>query len=270
MTHTTTAPSGPATVTDRDLVRPVARARRARAGQALARGGSVLLMLGLGCGLISSDITKVSFDLPPRSYRFDTQQAGWNSASTSTFSSVPAIPCGADPDCCPAQISLLGLDCSSIVCDQSNGTCAFALTVETPPTTIDLKAEVPSISSISSQSIIDITVSQITYDVTENSLNVDLPPVDLFVADNGATSTLDPSAVRFGTVPVIVKGTTLTAGKVTLAASAKDAFNKIGHHLGTPFVFLSRARVLVPGGTPIPMGALSLTVRGRLSAQPGL
>jgi len=117
-------------------------------------------------------------------------------------------------------------------------------------------------------------VSQLTYDVTENSLNVDLPPIELFIADQAAASaphpTDDPSATKFGTVPVIAKGKTLTGGKVTLEATAEAAFNKIGHHLGTPFVFLSRAAVLVPGGTPVPSGALSITVHGRLSAKPSL
>ena len=235
--------------------------------------GLVVAALGAACGLVSSDITKVSFDLPPKFYRFDTQQAGWKSTETMKFGTVPAISCTADADCCPPAVAALGLDCSSIVCDVPPGTatCAFALTVETPPQTIDLKAEVPSISSISSQNIIDIAISQITYQVTENSLNVDLPPVDLFLADNGAASTMDPSAVKFGTVPVIPKMTMVSEGKVALdQPAAKDAFNKIGHHLGTPFVFIARSRVLVAGGTPVPSGALSIIVGGRLSAQPGL
>jgi len=235
--------------------------------------GLVVAALGVACGLVSSDITKVSFDLPPKFYRFDTQQAGWKGADTMKFGTVPAISCTADADCCPPAVVALGLDCSSIVCDLPPGTatCAFALTIETPPQTIDLKMEVPSVSAISSQNVIDIAISQITYTVSENSLNVDLPPVDLFLADNGAASTGDPSAVQFGTVPVIPKMTTVANGNVTLVQpAAKDAFNKIGHHLGTPFVFIARSRVLVPGGTPVPSGALSITVGGRLSAQPGL
>jgi len=235
--------------------------------------GLVVAALGVACGLVSSDITKVSFDLPPKFYRFDTQQAGWKGADTMKFGTVPAISCTADADCCPPAVAALGLDCSSIVCDLPPGTatCAFALTIETPPQTIDLKMEVPSVSAISSQNVIDIAISQITYTVSENSLNVDLPPVDLFLADNGAASTGDPSAVQFGTVPVIPRMTTVANGNVTLVQpAAKDAFNKIGHHLGTPFVFIARSRVLVPGGTPVPSGALSITVGGRLSAQPGL
>lgn len=232
----------------------------------------VVLTLAAGCGLVSSDITKVSFDLPPKSYRFDTQQAGWKTSATMSFSSVPSIGCSSDADCCPPSVTLLGLDCASIVCDVgATNTCAFVITVETPPQTIDLKAEVPAVASISNQSVIDIAISKITYQVTENSLNVDLPPVELFLANQGATSTQDPSATKIGTVPVIPSNTTIPDGMVMLESpGAKDAFTNIGHHLGTPFVFLARSRVLVPGGTPVPKGALNITVGGRLSAQPGL
>lgn len=233
----------------------------------------VVAALGAACGLVSSDITKVTVALPDKFYRFDTQESGWKGADTMKFGTVPAISCTSDADCCPPAVVALGLDCSSIVCDlpPGTGTCAFALTIETPPQTIDLKMEEPRVSAISSQNIIDIAISQITYKVKENSLNVDLPPVELFLADNGATSTQDPSAVHFGTVPVIPKMMAPIDGNVTLLQpAAKDAFNKIGHNLGTPFVFIARSRVLVAGGTPVPSGALSIIVGGSLSAQPGL
>lgn len=242
----------------------------ARAGaikNAVLAGGMALVVAG-GCGLISSDVTKVSFDLPAQSYRFDTAQAGWKTPPAASSTTVPFIPCTADMDCCSMLVGSLGIDCSALICDGTSGSCAFAVTVEAPPQQVDLKQSVPS--SLSSQSVIDITVGQITYDVTENSMNVDLPPVQLFIADDGATSTADPSAVLFGTLLSIPKGKTSTGGKVTLAPGAAGAFINIGHHLGTPFTFLARSRVVVPGGAPIPMGALGLTIKGRLSAQPGL
>jgi hypothetical protein len=258
MTHTDRA----SRATGSGLARAAAAAKKA-----VVAGGMALVIAG-GCGLVSSDVTKVSFDLPARSYRFDTAQAGWKTSSATSFATVPGIDCAVDADCCPTPVMALGIDCSALICDGTPGTCAFAVTVEAPPQQIDLKQSVPS--SLSSQSVIDITVSQITFDVTENSMNVDLPPVQLFIANDTATSTDDPSAVLFGTVPSIAKGTTSTGGKVTLEDGAANAFVNIGHHLGTPFTFLARSRVVVRQGTPIPMGALGLTIKGRLSAQPGL
>jgi hypothetical protein len=235
--------------------------------KALLAGGLVLAVAG-GCGLVSSDVTTIKFALPARSYRFDTQQAAWKTSTATSFASVPAIACTADTDCCSPAVMALGIDCSSLICDPGSGTCAFVVTVEAPPQQIDLKQSVPP--SLQSQSVIDISVDQITYDVTENSMNIDLPPVQLFIANDGATSADDPSAVPFGTVPVIPKGKTSTGSQVTLAAGAKDAFINIGHHLGTPFTFLARSRIVVPGGTPVPSGALGLTIQGILAAKPNL
>jgi hypothetical protein len=237
-----------------------------RAAISVIARAAALIVVG-GCGLVSSDVTKVTFALPAQSYRFDTAQAGWKTSTATSFATVPSIACAVDADCCSPAVMALGIDCSSIICDGTSSTCAFAVTVEAPPQQIDLKQSVPS--SLSSQSVIDITVKQITYGVTENSMNVDLPPVQLFIANDGATSTDDPSAVLFGTLPSIPKGK-MPMGEVKLEAGASGAFINIGHHLGTPFAFLARSRVVVPGGTPVPMGALGLTIQGLLSAQPGL
>jgi hypothetical protein len=241
---------------------------RAGALKTAAFAGGMALIVAGGCGLISSDVTKVSFDLPAQSYRFDTAQAGWKTSTATSFATVPSVGCATDADCCSPAVMALGIDCSAIICDATSATCAFAVTVEAPPQQVDLKQSVPP--SLSSQSVLDITVTQITYDVTENSMNVDLPPVQLFIANSTATSTDDPSAVLFGTLPPIPKGVTSMGGKVTLASGAAAAFINIGHNLGTPFTFLARSRVVVPGGTPIPMGALGLTIKGRLAAQPNL
>lgn len=242
--------------------------RRLRLLMALASAAPLTVVLG--CGLISSDIATVSFDLPPKTYSFDTSQAGWKGATSSAFATVPAIPCAADADCCAPAIAAAGIDCSTLICDAPTQACAFAVTVESPPQTIDLKQEAPELSSFGNQSVLDISVSKLSYDVNQNTLNVDLPPVDLFLAPQGTTSTADPAAVRFATVPAIAHGVTLTGGDIPLEPAATTAFENIGMHFGTPFVFLARTRVVVPGGTPAPMGALTLTVRGRLSAKPNL
>lgn len=240
----------------------------------LARGSRFLLMVSMSaafsCGLINSDIAKISFNLPERTYSFDTSQAGWNSAQTSTFSSAPVIPCTVDADCRSPLLPAVGVDPSYVICDLPSGSCAFTVTVETPPQTIDIKAEVPELSGFSNQSLVDVTISKITYDISGNTMNVDLPVVELFVAPMGVTSTSDPSATRFGTVPVIAAKTDVTGGTVALDKAGQDAFVNFAHHFGTPFSFLARTRVVVPGGTPVPSGGLSLTVKGRLSAKPSL
>ena len=75
-----------------------------------------LVGVGVGCGLISSDVAEIKFNLPPRMYSFDS----------STFN-VPAgitgeVPCGAGQivtDCCNPPAPLPAPDCSAnpITCE---------------------------------------------------------------------------------------------------------------------------------------------------------
>lgn len=222
-----------------------------------------------GCGLISSDITSVKFDLPARSYTFDTAQAG----ASLPAATLPAVACTDSATCCTlAMVAAPGVSCANVICDEASGTCALTAALETPPPqqTIDLKKEVSALSSFSSQSVIDVTINKITYDITQNTLNVDLPAVELFVASQGATSTADPSAKLFGTVPPTSHGKTLTGGTVAVDPQGQEAFKAFAHNFGTPFVFMARTKVVVPGGTPLPMGAISLTIKGQLKANAGL
>jgi hypothetical protein len=219
-----------------------------------------------GCGLINSDITSIKFNLPPQHYSFDTAQAGANLPNAP----LPSIDCADDATCCSmATLVIPGIDCSPIVCDAATNTCALTATIETPPQKVNLKAQAPELSGFSKQSVIDITVSKISYEITNNTLNVDLPVVELFVAADGATSTGDATAKRFGTTKVIPAMDT-TPGTVTMDAAGQKAIEGFAHNFGTPFVFLGRTTLLVPGGKPLPSGAIALTITGQLSAKPGL
>jgi len=237
----------------------------------LALATAAPLPFAASCGLISSDLATVSFDLPPKTYTFDSGQGDWKGGMSSAFAMVPTIGCSADADCCSPQISAAGIDCTStLVCDAPTASCAFAVDVQSPPQMIDLKNEGGLPSSLSSQSVLDISVTKLTYDVSQNSLNIDLPPIDLFLGPQGTTKVTDPGVTQFATVPAIPHGTILTNGNIPLEPAANGVFANIGMHLGTPFVFLAKTRVVVPGGTAAPAGALTLTVKGRLSAKPNL
>jgi hypothetical protein len=231
------------------------------------------LLLGLGalgvttsgCGILSTDIASISFDLPARHYVFDT--AVWKLPA----GTLPSIPCTSNDMCCSLAQQLVGYDCATnpaLVCDAS--TCAVSLPVETPPQTIDLKMQVPQLSSFgSSQSLANVSISQIQYDVT-STLNRELPPVDLFLAPAGVTSTSDPQAHQFGTVPATPAATMLTGASVVLEPDAGATFSSYAYHFGTPFEFLGRATVVIRGGDSTPTGSVDITVRGKVTARPNL
>jgi hypothetical protein len=222
-------------------------------------------LVGLSaCGLLSSDITKVTFTLPSKTVAFDT--ASLNIPSGNTV----AVPCGPGQivmDCCNPPAPLPAPDCNSvnITCaanPQGMNVCTAEVTVS-QSSTLNLGQEVPQLASATS--LANLSISQISYTVDSNTMNVDLPPAIIYLAPNGVTDSTDTRAKRFGTVPVIPAGTTPT-GNVSLEPDATTTFSSFTHDLKTPFNLILTTTVDVPSGTPIPSGAVQITVTGKMSA----
>jgi hypothetical protein len=209
------------------------------------RLAGLLLTGALGCGLISSDITKVTFDLPAKHYVFSSQgfviPAGANQR----------IPCGAGQvvATCPAPLT----------CD--DGVC----TAHVPVTVVqkmDLGKEVPALAG--HQSIANITLERLRYSVVSTA-NVPLPPIELFLAPDGVMDPSDSRAARFGTVPMIAAGESVE-GDVAKEPGADDTFTMYGHDLATPFNFIASTTVSVQTGTT-PSGTVDITINGTIAAK---
>lgn len=219
-----------------------------------------------GCGLVSSDILTLTFDMPERHYVFDT--ATWGLPTTA----VPVVPCTADATCCSAA-ALAGYDCAkspALFCDTSAGAgvCAVRLPIESPPQIIDLSMQ-SQLSGVNGQTLASVSISQIAYVIDSNSLNRDLPPIELFLAPQNVTSTSDPTAHKFGTVPAIASKQT-TGGKVALEPDAESTFSGYARNFKVPFEFLSRTVITVRGGDVTPTGRIDVRVKGKVSVKPTL
>lgn len=219
-----------------------------------------------GCGLISSDITAISFNLPARQYVFDTGR--WSLPEQP----LPRLECAETNDCCAAARQAnfeSNLQCDagpsgpSLVCE--SGGCAIRLEVETPPQEINLQRDVPELSGIKSQSLADVFISKIQYSVV-STLATELPAVELYLAPADATSYRDERARKFGTVPAIPAGANLD-GEVILEPDSQATLSGYARTPGTPFVFLAASTVFVRGGDALPNGKVDITVRGQLRAQ---
>ena len=133
------------------------------------------------------------------------------------------------------------------------------------PTKMDLKMEVPALMNVSSQSLADITLESLSYDVN-NTSNLAIPAIELYLAPVGVTDPSDPMAQKFGTVPAIAANST-ASGDVVKEPGADDLFIMYGHNFGTPFNFIATTTVVVPSGSPTPMGMITVTVTGKISAK---
>jgi len=214
----------------------------------------------VGCGLLSSDIATISFDLSTKQYTFAT--ADWGLPSTTA--TLPDFPCQTVDDCC-VPASAIGFDCTKLTCNASS--CGVSYPVDAPPQPINLRMEVPELSSLNGQTLANISISKISYSVN-NTLGVTLPPVELFLAPEGATTTSDSRAKKFGTVPAIAPGS--SSGNVALEPDAEATFTGYARYFATPFTFLARTTVSINAGDPFPSGMVTIAVTGRLKAKPNL
>jgi hypothetical protein len=208
-----------------------------------------LVTLGaLGCGLISSDITKVTFNLPTKHYTFTSQMFPIPAGVPNQ--KVTCGPGGMLPTC-PAPAA----------CD--SGVCSAEIPVNVHQQ-MNLKMEVPALMSVSSQSLADITLESLSYAVN-NTSNLPLPAIELYLAPDGVTDPMDPSAQKFGTVPAIAANS-MASGDVTKEPGADDLFIMYGHNFGTPFNFIAATTVIVPSGTT-PTGMIDIKIDGTVAAK---
>jgi hypothetical protein len=211
------------------------------------RVSAALLLGALGCGLISSDITKLTFDLPKKKYTFTTQglmvPAGANVQLTCGAGGV--VPT------CPAPS----------VCEAGICTVHYPISVVQK---MDLKKDAAQVAQYSS--LANITIDRIGYDVVSTA-NIDIPEMSIYLAPLGVTSPDDPQAVKFGTVGTIPAGAT-TSGEVVKEPNADATFAAFAADLTTAFNFIAATTVTWVSGTPVPSGTVDITISGRVAAKP--
>jgi hypothetical protein len=219
-------------------------------------------LVSLGCNLINSDITALTFELPTKSYHFDTQ--GMNIPA----GTAPRVACGpseAVTDCCAPPVAIPGLDCAAVPLTCDGGFCTGHKTVSVAQM-MNLGQEAPELRNVTGQSLADIFIKRITY-TASNNLNVPLPEVTLYLAPAGVT---DPaSAMKFGTVPSVAAHST-ASGDVVLDPAGQQTFSGYAHNFGTPFGFIAATTLDVPPDSPFPNGSVDISVTGTISAQPSL
>ncbi len=218
-----------------------------------------------GCGALSN-LGTISFDLPPQSFSFDTSSSTWKAPPAS----FPSVGCGAGQtvtDCCNPPAPAPQPDCAATPLACENSVCVLEFPINVSQT-INLKMQVPSLSSLSGQTLATISISQVTYTIA-STLNVDLPPVDVFIAPSNVTSASDPAAQKFGTIPASPANRT-TTGNMTLDPNGGAVFSQYATAFNTPFNFIAHATIIVAPGTPTPGGTVDATVNGKVSAKPSL
>jgi hypothetical protein len=225
-----------------------------------------------GCGLVNSNTLS-------RSYEFDPQgfMESFGPASNDTVPAAACDPAAASGPCDALQASLPMSSPANLSCDATSRMCAAVVDVRLAYP-VDLTMQSQGLPSEVVQYGVDkVSIQKIAYWIMNNQVNVEIPPIDLYVASAAAKDESDPSAKLIGTIAKLPPGSQCTdsadpagdkaapssaavcdikltdAGQAALAGFVKD--------YKTPFQFIAHTKVVAHGGDPLPAGDLAFFVR---------
>lgn len=222
-----------------------------------------LLILASGCGLISSDATSYDLDLPDKTFSVDT--AKWM-VDEDHAHALLQTSCAASPMVCSsAATQACGPSCSG-ACSSTTHTCELSLAVALYQT-IDLTKDAPALQQVdaSSHALLSVTVDDVSYEITANTLDVATPPLTIYVAPG---SIVDPAdATPVGTVAAIpAMAETSSAQSVIFVDGGKDALTEAMSSFKSPFNILVGATIMITAQDPLPTGKLDAIVHVRAHA----
>ncbi len=214
---------------------------------------SLPLML-VSCNFISSDVDDFNFHLPQKTFTVDTAQFG-----LSWSGPLPSIECPANP--CP--------DGAAFFCDA--GHCAARVEYALQSEIVRLKDEVEELAVVGSQDQVTVKFKYIQMEVTANTLNFPLPPLQLYVAPQTATSLFDDQGQLrsdvelIGTLPSIpVHG--VGVYDLALTAGGQEALTRYCQRPDVPFYFFVYGAVQFSAGDPVPAGAITVRIHSMATA----
>lgn len=234
---------------------------------ALARLGVPVLglaALGLaGCGLLDLDSFRgITFDLPEKSYNVDTSDPKWDAPPEGGLPAVPCGPGGLASCCDPPAPPVVDCQMYPLVCE--SGACAYQFTYEVE-SLVDLKKEVPQLSSSAGDALSEILLKNIKVTLN-NGLNRGLPPVEVFVAPQDATSASDSRARKLATMPAKAAGYQGT-DVLPVDAAGQAAFSQFATNYAVPFKIIARTKLSLRAGEPAPTGRATARIGGQVEAQ---
>lgn len=211
-----------------------------------------------GCGLVSSDVTNFDLTLPDKSFSIDTSSWQVDQQQAMTFLSTPCDASQPPPNICTsAAMMACPMNCTG-TCGASN-TCELALDVSVYQP-VDLLTEKPELKTINDQPVIKVTIDAVTYEVTQNTLNLATPPLTLYVAPMSVMSPSDPQAIAIGTIDPVPAGSTVTPTDVMFTPEGEQALVDIMSTFKTPFNVIVGGQLVVDQNTPVPSGKLDAIV----------
>jgi hypothetical protein len=242
-----------------------ARARRAPATTcfgACIGAVSAVLAFGSGCGLISSDVTNFTLELPDKEFTIDATSWQVDRVEAQTYLGTS---CASAPTVCMTAARSACTTCSG-TCNDMTSTCDLSMRVSLYQP-VDLVNEQPELKSIDDQPVIKVTIDSVTYEVLTNTLNIATPELLIYVAPASVMDPSDPLARQVGTIAPIDAGmVTVNPLNMSFTLTGKAELVTMMNHFKTPFNVIVGTTLTVMDGDPIPSGRLDAVIHIRAHA----
>ncbi len=254
----------------------------------------VLSWLSLHGCLLADDVDNFDFKLPDKVFEIDAADLGVSSSTTISCSDAVDTCASVDPGLtCDKQagVCVLGedarfpaVDCSgedvcasfgdAVTCEtgQCHATTAIQLSAS-----VDLAEEVPELKDVGSLSFTKVSLETLYVDVQINSFGIEVPAMDLYVADNsvaqvdldGSGNVTTQGVFHVGVLPAIPANQT---GRfdVILSSDGRASLTDRMKTPSVPFKLFVVGRIEIGPGDPLPdlgSGHLKAVVSGTASAE---
>jgi hypothetical protein len=131
---------------------------------------------------------------------------------------------------------------------------------------IDLVTEKPELKSINDEPVIKVTIDSLTYRIPQNTLNVDTPQMNVYVAPMSVMDPNDPMAKQVGTIAAVAAGQTVGMADMAYTTGGKQNLIDVMSTYKTPFNVIVGSDLEIQQGDPVPTGKLDAVVQIRAHA----
>ncbi|MDB4964667.1 MAG: hypothetical protein JWN44_356 [Myxococcales bacterium] len=235
------------------------------------KSSSWLALALAGCGLVNSNT--LSYD-----YAFDPQEFMQKMADEGTVATVPTAACdpAVSPDpCVPLQAQLPAGSPAKMQCDAVTRACAAVADIRLPYP-IDLSQQnLPA--PVVQYGVDKVSIKKMAYWIKKDTLNVALPPIEVYVASSAAKDLDDPSVKLIGTSAMLPAraqacadardsdGDAASLGAavcdVSLKSDGESALATFVKDYKTPFQLIAHLKIVAHGGDPLPVGIIDFVLR---------
>lgn len=221
-----------------------------------------------GCGLVDPNITDFRFVTDDKEFTIDT--ADWGLAGEAI---LPSVPCQQTNDMC--------MQASTTFCDpgeaaECSAMCTAAstcrMTIQVALSNEVKLADESEFQAVNDQPLADVSVEDVEYRVTENTLDSDSPVLDIYIGPLGTMSPDGEGARHIGSVPSIPAGVQVGFTPIELTEQGRNHLRNFieGEEYKSPFNVIVATRLDFEAGDRLPAGRARIGVHIIANASPGL